>query len=375
MRSLFYLSSLLLLLSGCTKSFELPDTKPDNTVLVVEGDIRTGGLIENSFALSRVKALFEVDDIPETNAVVEIVQQNGPRWAVPHRGRGIYSAPLNLPANAALSLKITTADGKIYETPYQQSVLTPAIDSVTWKQELYGGDVKLFVHTKDPSNKTRNYKWTYNETWERRSWYYSLYDFVQGSIVPRDPSNDVSTCYKSSEGSTYVVGNTNDLKDDVISYQPITTIEKPSEKLYVRYSILVSQIGLTKEAYDYWEILKKNTELRGTLFDPQPSRLPTNIVCTNDNKREAIGYVSVGMVSEKRIFIMNSAVNLWPTRNEDNPCDAFEFPRFMAERFLSQNPNYLPAYFVTAGGGFGVAIRQCVDCRITGGVTTKPSFW
>lgn len=375
MRSLICISSLLLVLSGCTKSFELPDTKPDNTVLVVEGDIKTGRLIENTFTLSRVKPLFEVDDIPETNAVVEVLQQNGPRWTIPHKGKGIYSAPLNLPTSAGLALRITTADGKIYETPYQQSVLTPAIDSVTWKQEQSIGDVRLFVHTRDPRNNTRNYKWSFTETWERRSWYNSLYDFVGGSIVPRDPANDVSTCYQSSLGSTYVVGNSNELKDDVISFQPITTIEKNSEKLYVRYSILVSQIGLTKEAYDYWEILKKNTELRGTLFDPQPSRMPTNIVCTNDKNREAIGYISVGVASEKRIFITNSAVNLWPTRNEANPCTANEYPRFMAERFLSLYSNYLPAYFVTAGGGFGIAIKQCVDCRITGGVTTKPDFW
>ena len=88
MRSLINISLLIFLLSGCTKTFELPDTKPDNTVLVVEGDIKTGGLIENTFNLSRIKALFEVNDIPETNAIVEIVQQNGPRWTVPHKGKG-----------------------------------------------------------------------------------------------------------------------------------------------------------------------------------------------------------------------------------------------------------------------------------------------
>jgi len=63
---------ILTILSGCTKSFELPDTKPDNSVLVVEGNIQTGGTVENTFTLSRVKALFEFDDIPEENAKVEI---------------------------------------------------------------------------------------------------------------------------------------------------------------------------------------------------------------------------------------------------------------------------------------------------------------
>ena len=365
---------ILTILSGCTKSFELPDTKPDNSVLVVEGNIQTGGTVENTFTLSRVKALFEFDDIPEENAKVEIKQQNGPRWLLTHKGKGIYSSTLNLPASVPLALQITTADGRIYESPFQKSTVTPEIDSVTWKQEPTG-DVRLFVHTKDPSNKTRNYKWTFSETWERRAWYQGLYEFKNGDIIPRAPDDQIYTCWNTAQAPSFIIANTNNLADDVISYQPLSVITRPSEKLYLRYSILVQQIGLSQEAYDYWEILRKNTELTGTLFDPQPSRMPTNITCTNDATREAIGFVSVGNITEKRIFIMNSEVNLWPSRNEAASCDAFEFGKFQAERFLSQNPIYLPAYFITAGGGFGVALRQCVDCRLTGGVNIKPDFW
>jgi Domain of unknown function (DUF4249) len=365
---------LLLLLTGCTKSFELPETQPDNTVLVVEGNIQTGGSGENTFTLGRVKALFAFDDIPEENALVEIKQENGPRWKVPHQGKGVYKSQLQLPTDKPLALQITTADGKIYETPYQQAVITPEIDSITFKQEQTG-DVKLFVHSHDDQNKTKNYKWTFTETWERRAWFQGLYEFKNGNIIPRAPDDQIYTCWNTAEAPSFIIGNTNDLSADVISYQPLGTIIRPSEKLFIRYSILVKQIGLSQEAYNYWEILKKNTELTGTLFDPQPSRMPTNITCTNDKSKEAIGYISVGNVTEKRIFIMNSEVNLWPSRNESAACDAFEFSKFQAERFLSQNPIYLPAYFITAGGGFGVALRQCVDCRLTGGVNIKPDFW
>ena len=365
---------LLISISGCTKSFELPDTKPDQSVLVVEGTIQAGTTAENTFTLSRVKALFEFDDIPEENARVEIKQQNGPSWGLTHKGKGVYSATLSLPADSPLALQISTPDGLTYETPYQQAKRTPEIDSVTWKQES-SGDIRLFVHTHDDQNETKNYKWSFKETWERRSWYQGLYEFKNGSIIPRAPDDQIYTCWNSSDAPSFIIANTNNLADDIISYQPIASIIKPSEKLYIRYSILVEQVALTQEAYDFWEILRKNTELTGTLFDPQPSRMPTNITCTNDPSREAIGFISVANITRKRIFILNSEVNLWPSKNDAAACDAFEFGKFQAERFLSQNPIYLPAYFITAGGGFGVALRQCVDCRLTGGTNIKPDFW
>jgi hypothetical protein len=103
--------------------------------------------------------------------------------------------------------------------------------------------------------------------------------------------------------------------------------------------------------------------------------MPTNIKCTTDPRRVAVGFVSVTQISEKRIFIMNSDLSLWPSRNESQSCQASEMPRFLAERFLSQNRGYLPAYLITAGGGFGIAPSGCVDCRLNGGINVEPSFW
>ena len=42
MRYIAILFALTVMAMGCTKSLELPNTEPDNTILVVEGDIKTG---------------------------------------------------------------------------------------------------------------------------------------------------------------------------------------------------------------------------------------------------------------------------------------------------------------------------------------------
>jgi len=373
MRTISKFLFIILIASGCTKALELPDTTPDNSILVVEGDIKTGTSSENVFKLSRLKPLFEVDEVPELNAQIEIIAENGTKWPLTDQKNGEYSGSPFLPTNIPLAIRIQTRDGKTYESAFQNSLVSPVIDSVTFRQEETGA--RLFVHSSNTAANSKNYRWTYTETWENRSRYETFHDYINGDIVPRPLGDQIYRCWKSEGEKNVIVNNTNELGQDVISYQPIAFIPNQSEKLYTRYSILVQQIALTKEAYDYWDILRKNTELTGSLFDPQPSKMPTNIKCTNDPTRAAVGFISVGQVSEKRIFILNSDLNLWPSRNENASCAAFEFPRFQAERFLALNKGFLPAYLVTAGGGFGIAPSGCVDCRLNGGKNIEPSFW
>ncbi len=373
MRTIAKLFFIVMVVSGCTKALELPDTAPDKSILVIEGDIKTGTNSENIIKLSRLKPLFEFEDVPELNAQVEIVAENGNRWALTGNDNGEYIGTPFLPTTIPLALRVQTKDGKTYESPFQNSLTSPAIDSVTYKQEQDG--VRLYVHSSNRSSSSKNYRWTYTETWESRAWYETYHDFKNGDIVPRPVGDQIYRCWKTEGEKNVIVNNTSELGQDVISYQPIAFIPNFSEKFYTRYSINVQQIALSKEAYDFWDILRRNTELTGSLFDPQPSKMPTNIKCTNDPTRIAVGFVSVAQISEKRIFIMNSDLSLWPFRNESQSCQASEMPRFLAERFLSQNRGYLPAYLVTAGGGFGIAPSGCVDCRLSGGINVEPSFW
>ncbi len=364
----------LVVVAGCSKPLELPDTKPDTSILVLEGDIVTGTDMENTVLLSRVRSLQDTTPSPESNARVEIVSKTGGNWPLTMTDAGKYTATATIPADNELSLHVQTADGSQYETPFQASKPSPPIDSVTFRQEK-PDEVTIYVHSHDPSNNTRYYRWSAEETWERTSSFQSLYNFDGASIVPKAVGEQNYTCWRTQPTNTIVIANTLNLAQDVISYQPVTTIQSSTEKIYVRYSILVKQIALSRESYDFWNTLRKNTELTGSLFDPQPSQYQTNITCTNNAGKRAIGFVSVSGTSEKRLFIRNSEVNSWPTFDPAVSCSAIELSRSGAEDFLKSNPNFLVAYFITAGGGFAVAPQACVDCRLTGGDVIKPSFW
>lgn len=371
---LLILFVLFVYVSSCRKPYDLTVAGDIPGLLVVEGTILVGQYEENEFKLSTLTDLSSmVSGTAITGARVEIVASNGYRWLLPEVSPGTYRAGLSLSETYSYTLQIQTAGGSTYASKETKVNLTPPIDSLSWKYE--DNNVTVYAHTQDPTNATRYYRWNFTETWESHAWYDTYFDYVNGSIVARPPGDQIFACWKEASSNTIIVGNSTSLIDDVISYQPITTIARPSEKMFVRYSILVRQIGLPREAYDFWTLMKKNTELTGSLFDPQPSVLPTNILCTSDPSKKAIGYVSAAYVREKRLFIRNSQLSLWPYRNENTQCPATELSRSAAEAFLAVNPGYLPAYYVTAGGNFGVAERKCVDCRLAGGTNIQPAFW
>lgn len=377
MRSLFIWTMAFLLMTGgmfCTKPFELEGEEADKSILVVEGNIIAGSGANNVFRLTRMGSVGLADTSRELGAQVDIVSSDGLRWSVRETEPGIYSEFTSIPADKSLSLRIRTSGGDAYETPFQKSIVSPAIDSVTWEEENQDR-VRIFVHTSDPTNTVKFYKWTFVETWESRSRFEAFLGFDGSSLFPLGPGEMYYQCWKTVVQEPIVVANTNNLAQNVVSRKEITSFTKPDERMYTRYSILVRQTGITPEAYNFWEILRKNTELTGSLFDPQPSRMPTNIRCTNDPAKQAIGFITASTETTSRIFIRNSELKLWPNADPNQLCTEVIFPsRFQAEEFLRNNRSFLPAVIQTTGG-LSVAPRNCVDCRLLGGTTQKPIFW
>jgi hypothetical protein len=332
--------------------------------------------MDNTVLLSRVRSLSDTTPAPLSNAQVQVVSENGTVWDLYELPGtpGRYEANLTLDPKSKYQLRVVTPEVNKYESELQASKQAPPIDSLTYEQPDPFGGVNIYVHTHDPANNTRFYRWQAIETWERHSAYEAYHKYVNGQIVPKDPGDQNFRCWRTEPVPSILIASTTNLAQDVVSYQPVTTLTKDNEKGYVRYSILVKQIALTRESYDFWNTIKKNTELTGSLFDPQPSQYATNIRCKTDPKKKAIGFVSVSGSTEARLFIMNSALQSWPYQGPEI-CSALERSKSEAEIFLAGNPNWAVAYFITAGGGFGVAPVSCVDCTLTGGTNIKPSFW
>ena len=293
---------MLLLAVGCKEKFNPVVVATATNYLVVEGLINSGQGTTN-IHLSRTTKLADTTVLkPELGAQVMVEGDDNMQYLLSEKGAGVYAAgPLTLNSNNKYRLRIHTSNGKDYISDFVPVKPSPPIDSVSWKKG--NNEVLISVNTHDPQNNTKYYRWDYEETWEYHSFLNSHLEYRNGLLYTRDSTNQISKCWRIVNSPDVAIGSSTSLSEDVISQHLLVHIENGSQKTSIRYSILVKQSALTKEAFNFWTLLRKNTQQLGGIFDAQPSEITGNIHCLTNAKEVVIGFVSVGAVTEKRILI------------------------------------------------------------------------
>jgi len=362
---------VVMLSVSCIKPFNPPViTSANLNYLVVDGFISPG--TATTIRLSRT---LNISDsfrfVPELNAQLYIEGLSGSSFSFQTGENGSYtSTAAFLSPDDQYRLRIILSDGKEYLSDYVEVKQSPPIDSLEWEET---DDISIFVNTHDPAGKARYYKWEFEETVGYRALFDSFLDFQDGQIVFLEPDQYRYECFKFYRSTNIVIGNSSSLSDDVIRRARVTIFPNDLSRVSNKYSINVKQYALTPEAYKYWQILQANTEQNGNLFDPQPAQLRSNIHNTADPNEPVIGFVSVSNFTEKRIFIRYTQLQHRPQVPYLHLCEVTFINPGNALEYLSTG-EFLPAYFST-GRGLAIAPAICVDCRIQGGTTEKPSFW
>ncbi|MBN8865019.1 MAG: DUF4249 domain-containing protein [Sphingobacteriales bacterium] len=374
---LLSISFALLLATGCRDPYRPEVVTKAPNYLVIEGVLNAGQGATN-VRLTRTTQIDRTSSIiGEASAMVTVEGKDNSAVPLAYQGNGLYIHPnLNLVIGNEYRLRVKTTDGKEYLSAYVVAKTTPPIDSVTWSRSATGG-VDIKVNSHDDANKTKYYRWEYDETWEIRTYFFSKYIYENRRVRERVmPAEDVSTCWRNRSSTNILVGTTTRLESDVISKMPVTSFSNGDDRIGVRYSILVRQYALDKDAYEFYDLLRKNTESIGTIFDAQPSEVKGNITCLTDPSVPVIGYVTASSIEEKRIFISASQVPDWrfpqicevQTVTPDSVVYYFEILGYSPfEADIPPGTIVPKAYF----GSYGV----CVDCTKRNGTRTRPSFW
>lgn len=385
----FYLYIIILLATiGCKEKYDSPIVSPATGYLVIEGVVNSGQGA-TSIRLSRTTPLDNRAVQFEKGARVTVEGQDKAVYTLTESGFGQYNADnLSLKNNVKYRLNIQTSNGKTYQSDYVAVKNNPPIDSISWVRNTEG--VQMYINTHDPTNNTLYYQWAFEETWEIHSDFQTFITYeVKMSpngiktytAIWRDPSNPQyfdSTqyyCWKTAASTDILIGSTAKLKDDVVNL-PLGFIPKKSIKLNVLYSINVKQYSLTPEGYAFLEIMKKNTEQTGSIFDAQPSGMVGNIHNVADATEPVIGYLTICPIQEKRIFIKTKEVPDW---GYVSICNELTFKN-NSNTIRDQAFNYIPTNVVPhlapfpAIPSFYAAPVECVDCRLSAS-NTKPSFW
>lgn len=362
---------------SCREPFVVDIVTSEGNFLVVEGFINTGPGT-TTIKLSRTSPVnSEQGPVMETGAVVAVEDEGSTQYILPEGDDGVYIADLDLPETGAYRIHIFTRDGKEYLSDFQNSIITPPIDSLTWKYSSEG--VHILLSTHDPTNSTRYYQFDYEETWEVHPTFSSELKYQNKQLVQRTIEEALAMylCWKSNTPSDLILHSTARQVSDVTTEFPLVFIPMSTERLAVKYSIEVKQHALSQSTYQYLQLMKKNTGPLGSFSDPQPSELNGNIYCTTTDEL-VVGHVGVATTSQVRIFIYRFNLPDW------------KYSFFCEQLFTLNHPDTLAKYLTsgveipTSPAEFGPngeivqvfrTTKFCADCRALGGHNVRPEYW
>lgn len=367
--------------TGCIEEYVPNIITTDHRYLIVDGFLI--GNDSTFIKLSRSQLLSDQNDFEgESEATIKIEGETGFTYTLREKVRGLYTAPaLDLDTSLEYRLYIRTSDGSEYVSDFVELLKSPPLDSVVF-EEVENDKININIYAHDPENQTRYYYWTYEDTWQY-SGGYSVYKWENGQIVPRAYAGELLYCWKTNRVNNFYLHATQSLSEDVVYQYPLFTIRQTSRKLYYGYSIYVKQYALTREAYDYYNLTKKNSETLGSLFDPQPSQAMGNIKCVSNPQQIAIGYFAASNVRKKRLLFTRHDIRgpqegpyeqlsgFSDCEPEIIELDLISDQTLEGKLIIDRHYDLITQELV----GYVVAPEHCIDCRFGGGVIQKPDYW
>jgi len=363
---------IVLMHFGCVEPYNPPAIEELVDLMVVDGFIDASSNAAD-VRLSRATPLSETGaGTPEQFAAVAIEDDEGNSFPLNEVEPGKYVLSHgDFSFSKKYRVVIVSQNSKNYHSDFIELTRTPSIDSVNWKPGFQHRGIDIHVNTHDDLRKTQYYQWTFEETWEYTASYPTSFRIKNGVVLPIE--EDLYHCWSSDASTEILVGSTVQLSADVIREFRLLSIPVPSLRLSYRYSMLVKQRALSKEAYDFYFQLKKTTESLGGLFDPMPAQVLGNMHSDNPDE-PVLGYFSGGETAENRIFIALT----------DLPRDLIDLPRYSCpvdSVTVEEIPTTSDIVLINSYGpreilGYTTAYdRNCMDCRDEGGSITMPDFW
>jgi hypothetical protein len=360
-----------------------------------------GSIIENTDAIFHITQSFPLNvvGVPDeafvNDAILRIIDSNGNESEQARSlGRGRYLIRIGeLDANVAYGIRIEH-NGEIYESSLLRPLITPEIDSISWRQND-NGTISFHVSTHDDAGDVRFFMWNYVEDWEIRAvaptmvfynpaWYNNADPRIEEFYT--DWSFPFENCWVNHVSDRFLMGSTEALSENRLIKHQIYEHDITDARFSRLYSVLVTQRAISQAAYEYFQNLRKQNEEMGGLFTPQPTEILGNIRSTTNSARRVLGYVeAVKNISQKRIFVDRRELDDPPTVHSNcsfifdvdgNP----RFPRTPAHRAQVYRQGFRPSRIDIEFYPFLIvvtewALKECTDCREVGGTLNRPDFW
>jgi hypothetical protein len=281
-------------------------------------------------------------------------------------------------------IEVTTPDGKQYQSDFDTILPCPPIENIYYevkKQETNNPDrpnygIQFYVNTDATGISTKNFLWDLFEAWEYHS-RYMVSDYYDGQINYSPETYDtLFYCWKWGTLYDIYTFTTQNLSTAKIKGCPLNFVSNETDRLSVKYSLLVRQFSISNDAYNYWNTLQLQTQNTGGLYETQPASITGNIHCITNPDETVLGFFMASAVTEKRIFVpRNFDFIIYSPSCAPYGYNAEDLDILLRTYKPRDYPVFVINYSQTEQGPWDFAEQECFDCRKLGGTLIKPDYW
>lgn len=324
--------------------------------------------------------------IPFTGCVVTISDNSGNEEILAETEFGTYqTSPGGMQGVPGRSYKIEirTMQGEVYESDFEKLNISTAIDSVYGKIEYKQGPnseyveagMQFYVDTYKAEQDTNYYLWRLENTFKFNANHYIRYIF-DGQFHQFTPIDSLYTCWSTSSVRQIFTYSTVNLSNPEIKGFPLNFVNTNTKLLSIRYSLLVKQLTINRNAFNFWKGLEEVNTESGAMFAQQPYQLRGNIKNINNENEPVLGYFIVAGISEKRIFVDRPKDLDFYYQDECNLIT--DELRVILMTMQNRWPIKLAGAITEFGTGPALtADEACIDCtkEYNGASIDEPAFW
>ncbi len=301
LKLLFAVTILSVTTQCCIKQVNV-DLRNAPRILVVEGNITTDA-IPYTVKLTYSGPIVYSDTIPdeylEKEATVSIADDLGNATPLVYTSQGVYAttdADYIGKTGRTYSVTVVLKDGKKYiSVPEKIPAAVPVSNiNVTFVNQfdMYTPTyLNVAVDVKDPVNEENYYRWTFYS--------YSGRQTKGVSCGINCIKNEF--CYqKNIDKEVRILSdadiNGNEIRDQIVGRCYIYT--------YLNAFTDISQISLTREAYQFWKSYQDQQTRTGGILDPLPASIRGNVHNAENTNDFALGYFAASSVTHRKVIIV-----------------------------------------------------------------------
>lgn len=278
--------------------------------IVIDGKITDENKVQTVY-ISRTKNINDISSNPTgiSDAIVKITDDAGNTFDLSQTALGVYQTQSDVRGvtGRAYQLHVTLGEKEYRSEP---EILMPSDDVVALNaqyktsyllpisNEIVDNVVVFDIDVQNSPGTTNFYKYDWDATYRIISPFKDSPDscttFTGTSVPP--------SCYTNEQSSSFLnILSLEGFSGAVYSKHNLTAVN-PDIRFMSRFSMNVTQYGITERAFTYWNTIKAQAYGTGSLFDPPPAKVIGNIRSLSNPKENVLGYFMAASVKTKRGF-------------------------------------------------------------------------